>query len=83
MLKSIKQNEFFLVIDDGGYSVPTKLDPSQFMLMRDGHASAPTLAEAGSDAGPASDDQYLVRSPEIEDIPEVIQASDANDSPGR
>lgn len=72
-----------LVIDDGGYSVPTKLDPSQFMLMRDGHASAPTLAEVEGDAGPANDDHYLVRSPEIEDIPEVIQTSDVNGSSGR
>lgn len=67
-----------LALDDPGYSVSAKLDPAQFMLTTDGRTSVPTVAETDMNSGTMIDDQYPVLSPEVEDIPEVIQTSGAN-----
>lgn len=50
------------------------------MLVRDGHASAPSLADAAVESNTIPDERYLPRSREIEDIPEVLLAPDANGS---
>lgn len=63
-----------------GFPASAKLDPAQFMLVRDGHASAPSLADAAVESNTIPDERYLPRSREIEDIPEVLLAPDANGS---
>ena len=61
--------------EDGFHSSQTRLDPSQFMLPRDGRSSAPSLAEmplVNSNVNSPETDHHLLRTAEIEDIPERV-----------